>query len=54
MMNPPAPDGYPWSLPLLYLVAAIVVALLYLPCPLGGSPEGTAAGRVAAVRLADV
>lgn len=32
MMNPPAPDGYTWSLPLLYLVTAIVVALLYIPC----------------------
>jgi uncharacterized membrane protein len=32
-MNPgPAPDGYMWSLPLLYLVWAIVVAALYLPC----------------------
>jgi uncharacterized membrane protein len=27
-----APDGYMWSLALLYLVTAIVVALLYLPC----------------------
>ena len=26
------PDGYTWSLPLLYSVFAIVVALLYLPC----------------------
>ena len=31
-MNPPAPDGYIWSLPLLYLVWVIVVALLYIPC----------------------
>jgi uncharacterized membrane protein len=29
---PPVPDGYRWSLPLLYLVFAIVVALLYWPC----------------------
>jgi len=28
----PPPDGYRWSLPLLYLVWAIVVALLYLAC----------------------
>jgi hypothetical protein len=32
MMNPPAPDGYMWSLPLLYLVWAIAVFLLYWPC----------------------
>jgi len=32
MMNGPAPDGYVWSLPLLYLVFAIVVAVLYVPC----------------------
>lgn len=32
-MNPgPAPDGYMWSLPLLYLVTVVVVALLYYPC----------------------
>jgi uncharacterized membrane protein len=27
-----APDGYMWSLPLLYLVWAIVVVILYFPC----------------------
>jgi uncharacterized membrane protein len=32
MMNPPPPPGYMWSLPLLYLVFAIVIALLFLPC----------------------
>ena len=32
-MNPgPVPEGYLWSLGLLYLVFAIAVALLYLPC----------------------
>jgi uncharacterized membrane protein len=32
-LNPgPAPAGYMWSLPLLYLVWAIVVTLLYFPC----------------------
>jgi uncharacterized membrane protein len=30
--NPPAPDGYRWSLGLLYVVFAIVVAALYFPC----------------------
>jgi uncharacterized membrane protein len=32
MAPPPVPDGYRWSLPLLYLVFAIVVTLLYWPC----------------------
>jgi uncharacterized membrane protein len=32
MMNPPAPPGYLWSLPLLYLVWAIVIGVLYLAC----------------------
>jgi uncharacterized membrane protein len=32
MMSPPPPSGYVWSLPLLYLVFAIVIALLFLPC----------------------
>jgi uncharacterized membrane protein len=32
MGNPPAPPGYTWSLGLLYLVWAIAIALLYVPC----------------------
>ena len=32
MMVPPAPDGYMWSLPLLYAVTALVITLLYFPC----------------------
>ncbi|HWA16063.1 MAG TPA: heparan-alpha-glucosaminide N-acetyltransferase domain-containing protein [Gemmatimonadales bacterium] len=32
MGNPPPPDGYTWSLPLLYLVWAIAVGVLYLAC----------------------
>ena len=32
MGNPPAPDGYTWSLGLLYLVWAVAIALLYLAC----------------------
>jgi uncharacterized membrane protein len=32
MMPPPVPNGYTWGLPLLYLVFAIVVAILYVPC----------------------
>ena len=32
MMMAPPPEGYPWSLPLLYLVFAVAVVLLYFPC----------------------
>jgi hypothetical protein len=32
MMNPPPPAGYTWSLPLLYLVWAIVIGVLYVAC----------------------
>lgn len=32
MGNPPAPEGYTWSLPLLYLVWAMVIVTLYVPC----------------------
>jgi len=32
MANPPVPDGYAWSLPLLYLVWAVVIAMLYPAC----------------------
>ena len=32
MGNPPPPEGYTWSLPLLYLVFAVAIAILYLPC----------------------
>jgi uncharacterized membrane protein len=32
MGNPPPPDGYVWSLTLLYAVWAIAVLLLYVPC----------------------
>ena len=32
MMVPPAPEGYSWSLPLLYLMTAVAVTILYLPC----------------------
>ena len=31
MGNPPAPDGYTWTLGLLYLVWSIAVVLLYIP-----------------------
>lgn len=32
MGAPPAPDGYAWSLPLLYLIWAVTIALLYPAC----------------------
>src|SRR6266540_3553092 len=32
MGNPPAPDGYTWSLGVLYLVWAIAIVILYFPC----------------------
>jgi len=32
MGNPEPPEGYTWSLPLLYLVWAIAIALLYFAC----------------------
>jgi uncharacterized membrane protein len=32
MGNPPPPDGYTWSLGLLYLVFVVAIALLYVPC----------------------
>ncbi len=31
MGNPPAPDGYTWSLALLYLVWAVAIVILYVP-----------------------
>jgi uncharacterized membrane protein len=32
MMNPPPPDGYMWSLALLYAIYIVSVAILYFPC----------------------
>jgi uncharacterized membrane protein len=32
MGNPQPPNGYVWSLPLLYMVWAIAIAILYFPC----------------------
>ncbi|HKQ59517.1 MAG TPA: heparan-alpha-glucosaminide N-acetyltransferase domain-containing protein [Candidatus Eisenbacteria bacterium] len=32
MGNPPPPEGYAWSLPLLYMVWAVAIALLYPAC----------------------
>lgn len=32
MLSPPAPEGYTWSLPTLYLVWALVLIALYIAC----------------------
>ena len=32
MAPPPPPEGYAWSIPLLYLVRAIAVVILYVAC----------------------
>ena len=32
MGNPPPPEGYTWSLPLLYFVWGLVILILYFPC----------------------
>jgi uncharacterized membrane protein len=32
MGNPPPPEGYTWSLPLLYLVWAVAIVMLYYAC----------------------
>ncbi|MGH7612418.1 MAG: DUF1624 domain-containing protein [Gemmatimonadales bacterium] len=32
MGNPPAPEGYTWSLGLLYVVWAVAIVLLFFPC----------------------
>jgi uncharacterized membrane protein len=32
MGSPPPPDGYPWGLPLLYMVWAVAIVLLYPAC----------------------
>jgi len=44
VLVPPVPDGYTWSLPLLYLVTAVVVTLLYFPLAVVRAAEGGAAG----------
>ena len=32
MGNPPPPEGYTWSLGLLYCVWAVTIVVLYFPC----------------------
>ena len=32
MRASPPPEGYAWTLPLLYLVWAVAILILYLPC----------------------
>ena len=46
MDPPPVPDGYRWSLPLLYLVFAIVIALLYWPCRRYGELKARRRGAI--------
>jgi len=51
MGNPPAPDGYTWSLGLLYLVWAVAVLLLYFPCRWYADLKRAAPGTGAEVPL---
>ena len=47
MMPGPVPNGYTWSLPLLYVVFVVVVSLLYFPCRwFAGVKARHPAGRV--------
>jgi uncharacterized membrane protein len=40
MGNPPPPEGYTWTLPLLYLVWAVAIVILYFPCRWFASLKG--------------
>ena len=40
MGNPPPPEGYTWSLPLLYLVWAVAIVILFFPCRWFASLKG--------------
>jgi len=46
MGSPPAPEGYAWSLPLLYLVWAAAMAVLYVACRWFGGVKARASGGV--------
>jgi len=46
MAPPPVPEGYRWSLALLYLVFAIDVAMLYWPCRWYGNLKARGTSRV--------
>jgi uncharacterized membrane protein len=46
MAPPPVPDGYRWSLPLLYLVFALVIAALYWPCRRYGELKARKKARI--------
>ena len=46
MAPPPVPDGYRWSLPLLYLVFAAAVTLLYWPCRWYGALKARSGSRL--------
>ncbi|MEA2760755.1 MAG: hypothetical protein QOD47_39 [Gemmatimonadaceae bacterium] len=45
MMNPPPPEGYMWSLSLLYATFIVVVAGLYFPCRWYEQRKATAPSR---------
>ena len=54
MGNPPAPEGYTWSLGLLYLVWAVAIVILYCRVPVVRRPQGEEDGCVAELPLAGV
>jgi uncharacterized membrane protein len=45
MLPPEAPAGYQWSLPLLYLVTAVVVTILYFACRWYGRVKAESGSR---------
>ena len=51
MGNPPPPDGYTWSLPVLYAVWVVAIALLYVAVPLVRRSQGPPRGLVAELPL---
>ena len=53
MGNPPPPDGYAWSLGLLYLVWAIAIVIAVLRVSLVRRPQGEADRCLAEVRVAE-
>ena len=51
MMPPPVPNGYRWSLPLLYFVFTVVVAILYVACRWFGQWKAHRQGASRAMEL---
>ena len=52
MGPPPAPDGYTWSLTLLYAVTAVAVLIRYYAAPLVRGSQGAPTRLVAVVSVA--